>query len=797
MKIRLLSFLFFTLIFANYEVVSNQIVVRFDDSVAPLLGFESPLQLSERSDFADAVSEFGEISKFQPSFRFHENFTEKHHQHNLHQFYTITFESAVEIDEIIAKLSEISGVMEVFPNYKMEAFTVPNDPYFDDQWAHENHGQAVSSSGGLVGTDDCDTDTDLAWDISQGSPEITIAILDTGVDGGHSEFSGRMAPGYDFVNNDTNASDDHGHGTSCAGIAAAEGNNGSGIAGVTWLCKIMPVKVLDSGGSGDSQTIAEAVQWASDNGANVISMSLGGGGYESIFENAINYATENGTVVFAASGNDNSSTILYPAAYENCIAVGALSPCNERKNTSSCDGENWWGSNYGNGLDFLSPGVRIHTTSMGGGYTTTFNGTSSACPHAAGIGGLVLSVAPFLMVSEVRQIMQATCDDLSSSGWDSQTGHGRLNAYQALTYLTGPPEISVDTELLEFSLLSGEVVTEDIIISNLGEADLYYWIEWENYLVSDSETGDVEYEWIDISGIGTQAVFDNNDSGGPVFDLDFEFPFFDGFYYSCRINPNGWIGFGEENQEWNNTSIPNSSAPKPAIFGFWDDLKPVNNGGDGSGYAYYHANSERFVVEFDAVDHWNNGGVYTFQMVGYPDGRIRLNYQTMTGPVNSSTIGIQNAAGGEAIQVAYNQNYVQNQMSVEIIKKGQWLSFSETDPVQVPTGESSILTVTIDSGNLGDGIYEEDIVLRSNDFNNGEIIIPVTMIVGGNPCAYWDKGDINDDGLVNVLDIVLVVNIIMQIGDFTECELWAADMNEDEFINILDIVEIINSIFGG
>ena len=122
----------------------------------------------------------------------------------------------------------------------------------------------------------------------------------------------------------------------------------------------MPIKDLDSAGYGDDTGISNGIQWSSDNGADVISMSLGGGGYVSYADNAINYATNNGSVVIAASGNDNYGSVSYPSAYENCISVGSLSPCNERKNPSSCDGENFWGSNYGAGLDFLAPGACVY-----------------------------------------------------------------------------------------------------------------------------------------------------------------------------------------------------------------------------------------------------------------------------------------------------------------------------------------------------------------------------------------------------------------------------------------------------
>mgnify|MGYP003314972386 CR=1 FL=1 len=126
-------------------------------------------------------------------------------------------------------------------NYRAEAYTIPNDPYYSSQWGHENTGQAVTPNGNTVGTVDSDTDTDLAWDITQGSEDITIAIIDTGVNGNHEEFQGKMVPGYDFVDNDTDASDGNMHGTACAGIAAAQGNNGVGIAGVALLLYLLAV----------------------------------------------------------------------------------------------------------------------------------------------------------------------------------------------------------------------------------------------------------------------------------------------------------------------------------------------------------------------------------------------------------------------------------------------------------------------------------------------------------------------------------------------------------------------------
>ncbi len=328
-------------------------------------------------------------------------------------------------------------------NGTCRAMVSPNDTHYASQWAHDNFGQASRFGGGTVGTPDCDTNTDLAWDLQTGDPNLVVAVIDTGCDLNHPEYNGRLVQGYDFVNNDNNPSDDGNHGTSCAGIVLAEGNNGQGVAGVAWNVKLMPIKVLNSGGSGTWGDVAAGIEYAADNGARIQSISLGGSGGNNTLENACDYAVSFGCALFCASGNSGSSTMIYPAQYSNTIAVGACSPCFERKTTSSCDGENWWASSYGTGIDFLTPGTRIYTTDRLGGagysngdYMATFNGTSSATPQAAGIGALVWSQDPTLTNEELRAVLQGACTDLGPNGYDNQHGHGLLRADLAVLAVT-------------------------------------------------------------------------------------------------------------------------------------------------------------------------------------------------------------------------------------------------------------------------------------------------------------------------------------------------------------------------
>ena len=391
----------------------------------------------------------------------------------LDRIFIATYDSNSAPKQAADLLAASSAVEFAEPNGYWSVQFTPNDDLYSSQWAHNNTGQAISYYGNPVGTADCDTDTDQAWDIQTGDPNLVVAIIDTGCDLGHPEYSSRLVTGYDFVNNDGDASDDHGHGTSCAGITLATGHNSQGIAGVAWNVKLMPVKVLSAAGFGTWDMIANGIVYAADNGARILSMSLGGS-YSSLVLDAVDYAYAQGCAIFASTGNSNASSIGYPAGYANAIAVGAMSPCCERKNPSSCDEEYWWGSNYGTGMDFVTPGVRIHTTDIrgsagfgSGDYISDFNGTSSACPHAAGIGALVWSRQPSMSNAQVWTILRDTCDDIGSAGYDLETGYGRLNAYSAVMApvppvleaqflgapLSGPLPLTVD-----FTDLSGGTV---------------------------------------------------------------------------------------------------------------------------------------------------------------------------------------------------------------------------------------------------------------------------------------------------------------------------------------------------
>ncbi len=459
-------------------VSARHLIIQFDSDAAPELGFEAPLTLAELPDLQQTVTRAAGAD-LSPFFYSITEFTQRHRDFGLHQFYVLSFEEDVAVGEMADEIRQLPGIERVDFNRQGTPAYVPDDPSYPLQWGHDNTGQASHYNGGQVGTPDCDMDTDEAWDTTTGSSEIVVAVLDTGVNP-HVELEGRILEGYNSVNNNNQTNDAYGHGTQCSGIVAAAGDNGTGVAGIAWDSMILPVKVLSNSGSGDQVQLANGITWAADNGANVISMSLqygsSAGDFVAACNNAINYATSLNVAVLAATGNFASNPVTFPAQYENCIGVASLSPCNELKSYNSCDGENYWGANFGEDLEFLTPGVRIHTITNTGGYTDTFNGTSSACPAGAGVAALILSVTPTLTFPELREIMHQSCDDLYGPGFDIQSGWGRLNANTAVQLaweancgnLATPGDVNDDGEINVLDI----VMITNIILNIFTDPDI-------------------------------------------------------------------------------------------------------------------------------------------------------------------------------------------------------------------------------------------------------------------------------------------------------------------------------------
>ena len=312
--------------------------------------------------------------------------------------------------EVVERLQGSPLVEWAEPNYLRGSLWDPNDQlYRQFQWNMRK------------------IQAERAWDIATGSSDVTVAVLDTGIDASHPDLAGKLVAGYDFLNDDPDPADDSGHGTHNAGIIGAASNNGVGVAGVAWGTKIMPLKVLNSSGVGPDSVIARGIVYATDHGARVINMSLGSSTSSRVLARAVQYAYDRGALLVAAAGNtarlDNAP--VYPAAYEQVLAVGAT---DEEDKVADF-------SQHHPYVGVCAPGVRIVSTfwrGAGYGAYVSASGTSSAAPHVSGLAALIWSISPALTNQQVRQIIEETVDDLGKPGRDEFYGNGRVNAYKAL-----------------------------------------------------------------------------------------------------------------------------------------------------------------------------------------------------------------------------------------------------------------------------------------------------------------------------------------------------------------------------
>jgi subtilisin family serine protease len=322
---------------------------------------------------------------------------------------------------------------------------VPNDPKFSLQWSLQNTGQTLTLDDGRIsvtGTPGADINALAAWDISAGSSNIVLAVLDSGIALNHPEFAGRIVTGYDFVHQRTNTIDDQGHGTAVASVAAATGGNGILMAGVDWKCTILPVIVIDATGAGNYSNIISGLTYAADHGARVINLSAAGTAASNALRDAVNYAANKGAILVASMGNDNTESPYYPAAYANVIAVGATNSKDQRAAPFSCDPKG--GSNYSSRLDFVAPGdLMVGLSYSDPTAITAWCGTSLSAPVVSGTVSLILSVNPALNYDQVFAVLKAGArDQVGSSdedtqGWDKYCGWGRIDAYRSLLAARG------------------------------------------------------------------------------------------------------------------------------------------------------------------------------------------------------------------------------------------------------------------------------------------------------------------------------------------------------------------------
>lgn len=332
----------------------------------------------------------------------------------------------------------------------------PNDPSYYQQWGLANDG-TFSLSPARAGAD---LDMPAAWALSQGDTTVVVAVIDSGCKLDHPEVASRLwvnraeipnngldddndgyvddRLGWDFAYNDNRPADDYGHGTNVTGIVGAQGNNGLGLAGVDWNCRLMVLKALNAQAFGYYSWWASALYYAADHGAQVVNMSMGGDTPSSALQAAVSYAAQRNVLVVASMGNFNSSVPYYPAAIAGVLAVGATNPNDARAvpffwNATS-------GSSYGPHISVVAPGNYIYGLDYQANtnYNTYWGGTSQAAPHVAGLAALLRARRPSLTRTQLRALIETTAADQVGNpaedvpGWDPYYGHGRVDAAAAL-----------------------------------------------------------------------------------------------------------------------------------------------------------------------------------------------------------------------------------------------------------------------------------------------------------------------------------------------------------------------------
>jgi uncharacterized repeat protein (TIGR01451 family) len=380
--------------------------------------------------------------------------------------------TADRVSDVQSALSHDPRVLAVEGEHRLRAALTPDDPYWSSQWGAAKIGAPA------------------AWNVTTGSPNVVVAVLDSGIDVDHPDLASQLwvNPGevadngldddgngkVDDVNGwrfnhvggmpdeSNNVGDEYGHGTHVSGIVGAAGNNGLGVAGMTWGSSLMTIRVLDAGGDGWYSDVAAGVVYAVDNGARVINLSLGGTDDDVLLRDAIAYAHAQGVLVAAAAGNFPDcayGSLLYPAPYDPAIAVAA-STSGDQQASFSCHGPE---------VDLTAPGEAIYSTGMSGGYYSS-SGTSMATPYVSGLAALIWSWQPTMTITQVTQLMIDAAVDIESAGWDQYTGWGRIDAESAVVVEEVPEvdlQLSKDVEPAG-PLHPGDAITYTLVYTNAG-----------------------------------------------------------------------------------------------------------------------------------------------------------------------------------------------------------------------------------------------------------------------------------------------------------------------------------------
>lgn len=405
--------------YVNKDFNSNRVIVKLKEGASLNKVKNSSIGIQSVSEFEASSSKFD-------------------------QFHVLDLAAGMSSSKVNQTVQTLKSMPEVeFIEPVQEYSLQSSDIYHNEQWSLSNDGVGIGIK-----------DADIRYQqmagllVGKEMSETVTAVLDTGVDYTLADLQHQISnTGYDFVNGDENALDDQGHGTHVAGIIAAESGNDYSMTGINQYTKILPVKVLDASGSGDTEQIAYGIIYAADQGADIINMSLGGG-YSRVLEYALKYAHERGVTIIASSGNDGYEQVSYPASSKYTISVGASNRLDLVSDYSS----------YGEGLDLVAPGSDIPSL-VPNGNMTLMSGTSMAAPHVSGVAGVLKSINPSLTSDQIRTFVTISADDIAFTeedrpdyleedpymdeempyepkelvpGYDLISGWGRLNAEETI-----------------------------------------------------------------------------------------------------------------------------------------------------------------------------------------------------------------------------------------------------------------------------------------------------------------------------------------------------------------------------
>jgi len=613
-----------------------------------------------------------------------------------------------EEDAVRSLLASNPAVAFVERNAVVQAAYIPDDPL----WSPGSIPPASPSGQyGQVMVNAPD-----AWDMTTGSASVILAVLDSGIDASHAEFSGRLLPGYDFIDDDNTPQDGCGHGTHVTGIAAATGDNSLGVAGMDWHTSILPVRVLDDTCLANAVVVASGIVYAVDHGADVINLSLGTAAASFILESATYYAYSHGVAVIASAGNSGSSPVWYPARYPWVLSVGAVDESGTRLTTSS----------YGSDLDLTAPGNLVLSTTPNSAYHLestygiqrgygTMTGTSMAAGFVSGAATLLLAANPgrYSHPIQLYQALMESAQDRGTTGRDDYYGWGILDADEALDFI---PTVSPPTAVVE---------------------DISY--EWITSDVCENQP----YAWVDAS-TGTNLNLTLNDSLSGWVTLPFTFNLGGDDYSQLLVSANGFLSFDPNlalitTLQWaqtaNNFRLPGIGLPNQMAAPFWDDLNPALNGSTSWVRSLSTGTypNRRFVIEWYQIPlAADSTSRLTFEVILYESSNeIVFQYQTLQGAAadgDSATIGLEYDNGLSGVEVAYLQN--------EAVGEGEAFHFypySATDTVFVP---GCVYSTEVTAGGMTASLGSFSVVIPAGAAPAGarirmELLTPSTSLPPG------------------------------------------------------------------